>query len=66
MKIIGYDELRPAKGIRYSPQWIRVMVKEGKFPKPIKVGERATGFIEAEIDAWLSARAAERTSGEAA
>jgi hypothetical protein len=37
MKVIGYDELRPAKGIPYSQQWLRQMIKDGKFPKPIKL-----------------------------
>ncbi len=31
-----------------------------KFPKPMSMGENSVGFIEAEIDAWLEARAAER------
>ncbi len=30
------------------------------FPKPISLGENSVGYVEAEIDAWLEARAAER------
>ena len=30
------------------------------FPKKISLGEGSVGFIEAEIDDWLSARAAQR------
>ena len=30
------------------------------FPKPVELGENSVGFVEAEIDAWLEARAAER------
>lgn len=26
------------------------------FPKPVSVGERAVGWIEAEIDSWLNAQ----------
>ncbi|MBL8389346.1 MAG: AlpA family phage regulatory protein [Hydrogenophaga sp.] len=26
------------------------------FPKPIKLGSRAIGFIESEVDAWLLSR----------
>jgi prophage regulatory protein len=33
---------------------------EGKFPKPVKLSERASGWLEDEIDAWLEKRAAER------
>jgi prophage regulatory protein len=65
MKVIGYDELGTAKGIPFSEQWIRKLIQQGKFPKPIKLGNRAIGFIEAEIDAWLAEKAAARP-GEAA
>lgn len=34
--------------------------REGWFPKPIKLTPRASGWIEAEIDAWIEQRAAER------
>ncbi len=30
---------------------------QGNFPKSIKLGERATGWYEHEIEAWLSSRA---------
>ncbi len=30
------------------------------FPKPVELGENSVGFVEAEVDAWLEARAAER------
>ncbi len=30
------------------------------FPKPVPLGANSVGFVEAEIDAWLEARAAER------
>lgn len=29
-------------------------VADGTFPKPISLGARAVGWIEAEVDAWLS------------
>jgi len=34
--------------------------REGWFPKPIKLSERASGWFEDEIDAFLEKRAAER------
>jgi prophage regulatory protein len=36
--------------------------RQGKFPKPIKLSERASGWFEDEIEAWLEQRAAERIS----
>ena len=34
--------------------------KEGTFPLPIKLGNRAVGWLESEINAWVEARAASR------
>ena len=36
--------------------------REGKFPKPIKLTDRATGWLESEVDEWIAARAAERSA----
>lgn len=36
--------------------------KEGTFPKPIKLSEHASGWLESEIYAWLDERIAERDS----
>ena len=38
-------------------------VRHGQFPKPIRIGARAIGFIEAEVDAWIDARMVERDGG---
>jgi prophage regulatory protein len=31
-------------------------VSEGSFPKPLSIGARAVGWLESEIDEWLSSR----------
>jgi prophage regulatory protein len=31
-------------------------VKEGRFPAPIALGDRAVGWLEAEVDAWIAER----------
>ena len=36
------------------------LMAQGRFPKPIKLGERAVGWTEAEISAWLESRIAAR------
>lgn len=33
--------------------WIYRLIKQKRFPEPIKVGERAIAFIESEIDIWI-------------
>jgi prophage regulatory protein len=35
-------------------------VQRNEFPAPVKIGERAVGWIETEIDAWVKARIVER------
>jgi len=32
------------------------LAQEGKFPKPIKLGERASGWRQSEINAWMEER----------
>jgi len=34
--------------------------REGWFPRPVKLSERASGWIESELDDWIAKRAAER------
>lgn len=36
-----------------SRSTIYAFISEGIFPKPINLGNRAVGWIEVEIDAWL-------------
>lgn len=37
----------------YKKAWIYRLISEDKFPKPIKLGERAVAFVEVEIDEWI-------------
>lgn len=34
--------------------------KVGKFPRPVKLSERASGWLAHEVDAWIAERAAAR------
>ena len=38
-------------------------IKQKKFPAPVKIGERAVGWVEAEVEGWLAARMEERDRG---
>jgi len=42
--------------LKYNPR--RPGDFDPSFPKPISVGAKAVGWIEAEIDAWLAAQVA--------
>lgn len=39
-----------------SRSTIYLKIKEGSFPRPIKLGERAVGWLGNEVDEWLVAK----------
>ena len=53
-KILKVKEV--AEEINVSVQQIYKLVSKGRFPKPIKLGERGSGWLTSEIDAWLQSR----------
>lgn len=48
--------------VKLKKSSIYAKVKEKRFPAPIKLGERSTGWIESEIDHWLHERMSARES----
>lgn len=48
-----------AKIVPISRSHAHAMAAQGKFPKPIKLGPRASGWLESEIIAWLADRIAQ-------
>jgi prophage regulatory protein len=36
------------------------MMRSGKFPASVKLGARAIGFVESEIDGWIAERIGKR------
>ena len=65
LRILSLNDLLEL-GIYYSRVHIYRLVKAGKFPAPIKVGQNRIGWVESEIDEWLNAKIAERDAKEAA
>ena len=45
-----------AKEINVSVPQVYKLVSLGRFPKPIKLGERGSGWLTSEIDAWLQSK----------
>jgi prophage regulatory protein len=60
VRLISFFELRTAKGIPYSRPWIDELIRQGKFPKKIRISANRMGWLESEIDQFLRDRAAER------
>jgi prophage regulatory protein len=40
----------------YKRSSIYRLVKLGQFPSPVKIGERASAWIDAEVRAWITGR----------
>jgi prophage regulatory protein len=45
-----------AEEINVSVPQVYKLASLGRFPKPIKLGERGSGWLTTEIDAWLQSR----------
>jgi prophage regulatory protein len=49
--ILRLPEVKTRTGLSRSTIYLRVA--EGTFPEPIKLGDRAVGWLESEVEAWL-------------
>lgn len=58
--VLSASDLKNLKGIPFTRQHIHRLVRAGKFPRPLKLGEATNGWLEEEIDDWLLARKEER------
>jgi prophage regulatory protein len=61
VSILRLPVVRQRTGLSRSTIYLRA--SEGTFPHPIKLGARASGWIEAEVDAWVARRIAETRQG---
>ena len=61
MKILDHDGLK-ARGIPHSKVQLWRLVRAGKFPAPIKIGQNRNGWVDTEIDRYIEERVAERDS----
>lgn len=52
--ILRLPAVKARTGLAGSTIYLRI--SEGSFPKPISLGSRAVGWIEAEIQEWLKDR----------
>jgi prophage regulatory protein len=65
MRILPYSELK-SRGITYSREQIRRLIKQAKFPMPISLSDHRIAWVESELDAWLETKAALRSQRKAA
>jgi prophage regulatory protein len=58
--LLSIDDLKPLKGIPYSKPHLWRLIRTGKFPRPIRLGENRIAFPESDIDNWIKSKIAER------
>jgi len=47
-------------GISFSRQHRHRLIQQGRFPRPLKVGQNKNAWLASEIHDWIAARVAER------
>jgi len=50
-RILRLPEIKRSTGLSRSTIYFRI--SQGAFPKPVSLGGRAVGWLEAEIQEWL-------------
>ena len=62
-RVLRLPRVQARTGLARSTIYVRVA--DGSFPPPIRLGARAVGWIESEVDAWIREQiAASRSSAE--
>lgn len=62
--LIRLPTVKGRTGLSRSEIYRRIAA--GTFPRPVKLGERASAWVESEIDAWAAAHIAARDGKGAA
>jgi prophage regulatory protein len=57
-KILRLPQVRERTGL--STSTIYALIAEGSFPKQVPLGKHSVGFVESEIDDFITARVAKR------
>jgi prophage regulatory protein len=52
--ILRLPAVKASVGLSRSTIYLRIA--EGTFPRPVSLGSRAVGWLQAEIDAWMKQR----------
>ena len=56
VRFLRLPEVLARTGLSRSTIYVRL--EQGRFPRPVSLGARAVGWIEAEVDEWMRDRIA--------
>ena len=63
VRFLRLPEVLARTGLSRSTVYVRL--DQGRFPRPVSLGDRAVAWIESEVDEWMRARiAASRSDAE--
>jgi prophage regulatory protein len=55
LRLLSFKKVRELT--TFSAQMLRIMAKDGRFPRPIQLGQKRIAFIERDVHDWLRQRA---------
>ena len=61
VRFLRLPEVLARTGLSRSTIYVRL--EQGRFPRPVSLGSRAVGWIEAEVDEWMRERIAASRGG---
>ncbi len=62
VRVVGVPKV--CDKINYKPSKLYMLIKEGRFPKPQRIGGK-NGWLESDIDAWILDRFKKLDAGAA-
>lgn len=60
-RILREPECKVKTGLGQTARW--TMEQRGEFPKRVRLGARASGWLESEVNDWLAKRVRESRAG---
>ena len=63
VRFLRLPEVLARTGLSRSTIYVRL--EQGRFPRPVSLGSRAVGWIEAEVDDWMRERIERSRGGDA-
>ena len=63
VRFLRLPEVLARTGLSRSTIYVRL--EQGRFPRPVSLGSRAVGWVEAEVDEWMRERIERSRGGDA-
>jgi prophage regulatory protein len=65
IRLLGFEDLKREYGVCYTRVHINRLVKDSKFPAPIRVGLNRCAWVQSEIENWIREKIANRDNAAA-